>query len=203
VRSLSKFVGVVAALGIIGLAVWAFVKGVEKDPAVVGTVFTAVAGVAIVVWQRNREKAQELETAHRAQMSPIYQQLIEALKDFEAFARKAESEQKAFFMDLATKLILHGPTPVINAWNAWSRAATPVTPATFIAWENVLIRQDLGHDNSVLPRGDLLRLWVTEDDDDESRAMWRAIKAGYKHTTGAGCPASVALLRQRLATSCA
>lgn len=113
-------------------------------------------------------------------MSPIYQQLIEVLKDFEAFATKPEAEQRAFFMDLSTKLILHGPTPVINAWNAWSRAANPATPATFVAWEHLLraIRQDLGHDNSAIPAGDLLRLWVNEDDDPESRLLWEGIRAG-------------------------
>jgi hypothetical protein len=143
-------------------------------------VFTTVAGVVVVVWQRNREKHQELETAHREQMSPIYEQLVENLKDMGAFSSKPEKEQREFFQDLGTKLILHGPTPVINAWNAWSRApSNPVVPATFVAWENLLraIREDLGHDNSNLPRGDLLRLWINEDDDEDSIKMWQGIRS--------------------------
>jgi len=179
VARLGKVAGLIAALGIIGLAVWAFIKGVDKDPAVVGTVFTAVIGLVVVVIQRDREKRQELERIHRGQMSPIYRELVETIKDFTAFSAKSEEEQEAFFKDLSTNLILHGPTPVVMAWNAWSRAANPVTPATFIAWENVLraVRRDLGHDNSELPSGDLLRLFVNEDDDDESRVLWQAIRA--------------------------
>jgi uncharacterized membrane protein len=70
-KGLGKVVGWIAAIGLIALAVWAFVRGVDKDAAVVGTVFTAVVGLIIVVIQRDREKRQELETAHREQMSPI------------------------------------------------------------------------------------------------------------------------------------
>jgi hypothetical protein len=81
---LNKTAGVVAALGIVALAVWAFVKGVEKDPAVVGTVITAVAGIGIVVYQRRREKLQELERSHRLQMGPLYTQLVEMMKDWES-----------------------------------------------------------------------------------------------------------------------
>jgi hypothetical protein len=50
--------------------------------------------------------------------------------------------------------------------------------ASLVAFEKVLlaIREDLGHDNSALKRGDLLRLFVNEDDDDESRAIWQAVR---------------------------
>jgi membrane protein implicated in regulation of membrane protease activity len=70
---LGKVASWFAALGIVALVVWAFIKGVDQDPAVVGTVFTAVAGIVVVVYQRRREKHQELERSHREQMSPIYQ----------------------------------------------------------------------------------------------------------------------------------
>jgi hypothetical protein len=178
---LGKVLSWLAALGIIALAVWAFIKGVEKDPAVVGSVFTAVAGVIVVVVQRDRQKRQELESAHRKQMSPIYRQLVETVKDIDAFTSKPQEEQEAFFKDLATKLILYGPTPVVKAWNVWQRATAldSNSPATLIAWEGVLraVRKDLGHDNSALQPGDLLRLFVAEDDHDDSRALWRAVRA--------------------------
>jgi hypothetical protein len=104
---------------------------------------------------------------------------VETIKDFQTFSSKPDEEREAFFKELSTNLILHGPTQVVMAWNAWQRAVDPAGPATFIAWEDVLraIRQDLGHDNSALQRGDLLRLFVNEDDDDESRALWRDIRA--------------------------
>lgn len=177
---MSKVVGILAALGILGLAGWAFVRGVEHDPAVVGTAITAVAGVTVIVWQRNREKRHELERAHREQMLPIYEELVNHLKDIEAFSSKSDKEQRDFFADLATKLILHGPSPVVNAWNTWQRAPSdPVTPQTFLAWEGLLraIRDDLGLDGSNIPRGDLLRLWIREDPNEEGNAeLWGAIR---------------------------
>jgi hypothetical protein len=178
---LSKVLGFVAALGVFALGVWAFIKGVEKDPAVVGTVITAVAGVAIVVYQRRREKLQELERSHRLQMGPLYTQLVEAMKDWEGFAKKPQSEQEAFFKDLSTKLILFGATPVVKAWVSWQRsvASDAAPPQGLIDLEKVLlaIRADLGHDNSELKRGDVLRLFVNEEDTDEDRAFWQAIRS--------------------------
>jgi hypothetical protein len=176
---LGKVVGVVAALGIVALAVWAFIKGVEKDPAVVGTTITAVAGIGIVVYQRRREKLQELERSHRQQMGPLYTQLVEMMKDWEAFAEKPQSEQETFFKDLSTKLILFGATPVLKTWVAWQRLASP-GPQGLAAIERVLfaIREDLGHDNSGLKQGDVLRVFVNEDDTDEDRAFWQAIRSG-------------------------
>ncbi len=178
--SLGKAAGFLLALGIVALVIWALVKGVEKDPAVVGTISTAVAGIVIVVYQRSREKRQELERSHRGQMTPFYKQIVETVKDFKVFADKPEGEQEAFFRDLSTTFILNGPTPVIKAWNVWQLAvAVDSGPlASLVAFEKVLlaIREDLGHDNSALKRGDLLRLFVNEDDDDESRAIWQAVR---------------------------
>jgi hypothetical protein len=177
---LSKLLAIVAAVGIVTLAIWAFIKGVGKDPAVVGTVITAVAGVGIVVYQRRREKLQELERSHRLQMGPLYTQLVEMMKDWEEFAQKTESEQQAFFKDLSTKLILFGATPVLKAWVSWRCTTTPGGPQGLIAIEKVLfaIREDLGHDNSGLKQGDVLRVFVNEEDTDEDRAFWRAISSG-------------------------
>ena len=126
--SLGKAAGFLLALGIVALVIWALVKGVEKDPAVVGTISTAVAGIVIVVYQRSREKRQELERSHR-----VWQLAV---------------------------------------------AVDSGSLASLVAFEKVLlaIREDLGHDNSALKHGDLLRLFVNEDDDDESRAIWQAVR---------------------------
>jgi hypothetical protein len=48
------------------------------------------------------------------------------------------------------------------------------------AYEQLLraIREDLGHNNSTLLPGELLRLFVNEEDTDEDRALWREIRLG-------------------------
>ena len=177
---IGTFVGWVLALAIIGLGGWAFVEGVDKDPAVVGTVFTALAGIIVVVYQRNREKNQELERIHRDQMAPIYDQLIETVKGIEVFAKKPQEEQEAFFRELSTKLLLHGPPAVIRTWIAWLQMLSEPLAVSLKAQEKLLlaIREDLGLKNSGLQRGDLIRLYLNEEDSDESRVLWKAIRSG-------------------------
>ena|ERR1035441_728021 len=170
-----------AAIAIILITFGGLVYGVIEDPAVVGPLAAAAVVIGVAIFQRRWEKSQELDRLHREQMSPIYKQLIEMIKDVDEFSKKPEKDQEAFFKDLSTKLILHGPTPVISAWIEWQRAAAiePMSVATFVAWEGLLraVRRDLGHDNSALPSGDLLRLFLNEDDNDESRALWQALRA--------------------------
>jgi hypothetical protein len=177
----SKVVSLLAALGLVALVVWAFVKGVEADPAVVGPIFTALFGLIVVIYQRTREKQQELERIHRQEMSPIYEQLVEMVKSIDEFAQKPQEEQMAFFRETATALLLHGPSPVVRTWVAWNQVlgVSPVT-VPLRAQEELLraIRTDLGHDNGALKRGDLLRLYLNEEDDDDDRSLWRAIRSG-------------------------
>ncbi len=168
-------------IGIVGVLVWAFIRGVESDPAVVGTFSTALLGFAGLVYQRSRERSQELEKTHRAEMSPIYEQLVETVKDIDKFAEKPEADQVAFFKEIATKLTLHGPSPVVRTWIAWLRAL-PLKPLSvpLRAQEQLLlaIRDDLGLNNNTLKRGDLVRLYLLEEDTDESREIWANLRSG-------------------------
>jgi hypothetical protein len=123
----AKGLAALFAIGVFGLVVWAFVRGVEADPALVGTISTALLGFAGLVYQRSRERSQELEKGHRAEMSPIYEQLVEMIKGIDEFAAKPEAEQIAFFKEIATKLTLHGPSPVVRTWIAWLRTL-PLKP---------------------------------------------------------------------------
>lgn len=67
---LGKALAVLFVIGIFALLIWAFVRGVKSDPAVVGTISTALLGFAGLVYQRSRERSQELERSHRAEMAP-------------------------------------------------------------------------------------------------------------------------------------
>jgi hypothetical protein len=180
-KGLSAALARIAAGGIVVLVVWAFIEGVEADPAVVGPIFTAALGLAVVAYQRTREKRQELERLHRDEMSPIYEQLVEMAKAIDEFVEKPEHEQKAFFRGISTKLLLHGSSPVVRAWVGWLQALG-VAPATvpLRAQEQFFraIRTDLGLDNSALNAGDLLRLYLNEEDTDEDRALWKALRSG-------------------------
>jgi hypothetical protein len=170
-QRITSAIGVVLGVAIIVIAGAALVYGVIEDPAVVGPLTAALVVVIVALLQRRWEKRQELERLHREQMTPLYKQLVETVKDIQTFAQKPENEQEAFFKDLATKLILNGPTPIVKAWNGWQLATqvAPESAVALVAYEDLLlaIREDLGHDNSGLGRGELLRLFVNEEDDEE------------------------------------
>ena len=113
-------------------------------------------------------------------MSPMYEQLVETIKDIDAFVAKPEKEQIAFFKDTATKLVLHGPSPVVRAWIAWLRSLGRQPLSIPLARQEALllaIRNDLGLDNNSLKRGDLVRLYFQEENSDESRVLWDALRS--------------------------
>lgn len=180
---LGKVLAALFVIGIIGLLIWAFIRGVESDPAVVGPISTALLAFAGLVYQRSRERSQELERNHRAEMSPLYEELVKTIKSIDEFVAKPETEQIAFFKEIATKLMLHGPSPVVRTWIAWLRAlALKPLSVQLQAQERLLlaIRDDLGLNNNALKHGDLLRLYILEEDTDESREMWADLRSGRK-----------------------
>lgn len=166
---------VVAAVLIVAAGVWITIKAVDKDPALFGSVVAAAVAFGLAVAQRRWEKRQELERLHRDEMAPIYEQLVDRLKDEEKMAATAENAE--FFKELTTKLLVHGSPPVIKAWIGWRETGTPQSPEDLrlvLAWEGVLrtIRADLGHDDSSLAYGDLLRVYI--NDVDEALDKWQA-----------------------------
>jgi hypothetical protein len=179
VKKLATGVGVVIAFALLTAAVGAIAYGVIEDPAVVGPLAAAAVAISVAVYQRRWEKKQELERIHRVEMSPIYERLIEVIKSLPEFVELPESEQQAFFRETSSALLLHGPSPVVQAWVAWNRAL-PIQPFSvpLVAQEDLLfaIRADLGHDNSNLKPGELLRLFVNEEENEEDRAVWTEIK---------------------------
>jgi hypothetical protein len=136
--------------------------------------------IAAAVLQRRWEKQQELERLHREQMQPTYTKLAETVKTIDEFAEKPPEEQAAFFNELGTTLLLHAPSTVVRTWVAWLRSLGEPLPTSLRTQETLLraIREDLGLKSDGLLPGDLIRLYVREDDTDEDRDLWRQIKSG-------------------------
>lgn len=179
-RRIARGFAVLFVVGVFGLLVWAFVRGVEADPAVVGPISTGLLAFGGLVYQRSRERSQELERSHREEMVPIYEQLVEAILDINSFAAKPEAEQQGFFRELSRKLTLHGPSAVVRAWIAWMRALPLNSLSIQLRTQEHLlraIRDDLGLSNDALKRGDLVRLYLLEEDSDESRQLWEDLRS--------------------------
>jgi hypothetical protein len=180
-KRITSALAMFTALAIIAITLGGLAYGVIEDPAVVGPLAAAAVAIGVAVFQRRWEKSQQLERLHRDEMAPIYEQLIETVKTIGEFAKKPPEEQQAFFRETSTALLLHGPSPVVRAWVAWNRLlGTQPVSVPIRAQERLLlaIREDLGHDNSSLQPGELVSMYLNEEDSDEDRALWREIRAG-------------------------
>jgi hypothetical protein len=72
----------------------------------------------------------------------------------------------------ARQLVLGAPKEMIEAFNRWERDAKAAQEADdsialVFAWEELLraMRRDLGHDDSGMARGELLRVFMTDLDE--------------------------------------
>lgn len=161
------------SVAIVGLVAWAFIEAVQAEPAVVGAVATAVLGVAGVIWQQRQSEKARLREAHRDRMTPVYHELLKRVWQQAGQESQEPAEEVAEFMrDLkARQLILGAPREMIRAFNRWEREAKAAQEkddniALVFAWEELLraMRRDLGHDDSGLPRGELLRVFMDDID---------------------------------------
>lgn len=170
---LSALIGSVLVVAGVGLATWAFVEAVRAEPAVVGSIGVAVVGVLGVVWQQRQSERARLREAHRDRMTPVYYELLGAFKKISSSEMsEPDPEITELFMDLkARQLLLGASSEMVRAFNAWQARANELqqqgdSAGAVRAWEELLlaIRKDLGHEDSSLPQGELLRLFVTDYD---------------------------------------
>jgi hypothetical protein len=171
---LSSLLWTLVVLAILALGGWVVVRGVLDQPTIVSAFVTAAGAVAVVVLQRDRENKREVALLHREKLAPLYEKL---LLMFSTGATFEEPEDQEFVHELQRQMILYGATPVVAEWLRWMRSIsidddendedTEADPAVLLRWEGVLlaIRRDLGHDNSALHPGDLLRIFVHDADD--------------------------------------
>jgi hypothetical protein len=168
-------IGWTATVAVTALVIWAFVEAVRAEPAVVGSVGVAVIGVAGVVWQQRQTERARLREAHRDRMSPVYDELLKVIwgKVSSMQTEEIDPEVEAFFRDLkARQLTLGASSAMVQAFNQWTEATKAAAEAgdnqaAVAAWELLLraIRRDLGHKDSDLPPGELLRLFITDYDE--------------------------------------
>jgi hypothetical protein len=179
-KRIGSALAILVAIAILLITFAGLIYGVVEDPAVVGPLTAAAVVIAAAVLQRRWEKQQELERLHREQMQPTYTELVETVKSIDEFAAKPEGEEQAFFKQLGTTLLLHAPSTVVRTWVAWLRSLGQPLPTSLRNQERLLraIREDLGLKSDGLLPGDLIRLYVREEDTDEDRELWRQLISG-------------------------
>jgi hypothetical protein len=176
VQRLQAVFGYFLCLLLLALAIWGFVEAIQADPAVVGSIGVAVIGVFGVVWQQHRSEQARLREANRDRMTPIYYELLGTI--FQKIGSGEEGgdpdpETEAFFRDLkARQLMLGASSEMVVAFNSWQRTTAELhekgdDTGAVLAWELLLraIRKDLGHRDSDLRAGELLRLFINDYDE--------------------------------------
>ena len=105
-------------------------------------------------------------------MAPVYEELLDIMRrqmEQGSDGGKVAPELLAFMAELKGKqLLLGASSEMIQAFNRWSATADRGdSVGVLFAWEDLLyaIRKDLGHKDTALGRGDLLRLSITDIDD--------------------------------------
>lgn len=171
---LQMLVYVIVVLVGLGLLVWGFIEAVQADPAVVGSIGVAVAGVLGVAWQQRQSERARLREARRDRIRPIYYDLVKVVfrKLGGGKANMSDTEAEEFFKDLkARQLTLGASSQMVQAFNEWARSTEKAQAkkndlGAVIAWEVLLrgMRADLGHDDAGLPPLELLRLFITDFD---------------------------------------
>jgi hypothetical protein len=180
VKRLGQVLALLVAIAILLITFAGLIYRVIEDPAVVGPLTAAAVAIGVAVYQRRWEKQQELECLHREQMQPTDMELAETVKSIDEFAAKPEAEQQAFFKEPGTTLVLHAPSTVIRTWVAWLRSLGEPLPTPLRTQETLLraIREDLGLKSDGLLPGDLIRLYVREEDTAEDRELWKQLISG-------------------------
>ena len=170
VRRLGQIVGVIVVIvvlvGAVGGVVWVVIRGIESNPSLVGSLATAASAVIAVVVGRSFDKRRELRQAHRERIAPLYDELIDIIRNVE---ERSQEDLAPFFKGLAGQLIMHGPSNVIKAWIVFDRHTWKGDGQDKEGMEQVenllrAIRKDMGHGDRNLDFGDLQRLWVTDLD---------------------------------------
>lgn len=148
-----------------GVLIWAAVEAVSADPAVGGSIVVAAAGVAGLVFERFRTERERRLEVQRERMEPMYKEFVE--RAHERFASQGQGSVEAigFFVKAkGREFLLGADAKVIKALIRFEKTESsdgePLAPA--LAYEALLrsIRRDLGHDDSGLEQGDLLRLFT-------------------------------------------
>jgi hypothetical protein len=175
-RRIQVLIRLILCVGIGGLLMWAFVEAVQAEPAVAGSIGVAVIGVLGVVWQQSQSEQARLREANRDRMTPIYYELLGTIFQkvgSDDDGSHPDPETEAFFRDLkARQLMLGASSEMVVAFNSWQATTAELhekgdDAGAVMAWEMLLraIRKDLGHQDSDLPGGELLRLFITDYDE--------------------------------------
>jgi hypothetical protein len=187
-RTSSLFLGLLVIAISFGVATVFLDSDVATAIVTAGT--TIFVSVFSAIWARNAEKTQAIEQQIREKKTPIYEEFIAIAFDIlwagkrdkqpdntkivQQRQRKGSSnrEENSDPVDrlqkLTPQLIVWGTDEVIASWVRFRQVSANVKKEdpmeVMYAFEEFIsaIRQDLGHKNDLLKKGDLLRIFIND-----------------------------------------
>jgi hypothetical protein len=137
---------------------------------------TILVSVVSVLFSKKQEHKVDIENQLREKKIPIYENIIEFIFLI-TFAEKlgkaqpSEKETIAFFADTTRDLVIWGSKDIVKAFGDFkdmlaSFAENGDTAGMLATLEDFLfaIRKDLGHKQTKVKRGDILRLYINDVD---------------------------------------
>lgn len=162
-------------LGSIGYYVITYIIELFKslDRQVAAAILTAsgtiLAATMAALFVQKRTKEREIAAAHRAQKAEIYSSFMKTLVDaLRTSIEKKEinpEEYTNFFIDFTRDVIVWGSPEFLKAFHKWRTSDLTNENALLLVDDLLMeIRRDLGNSNKGIQRGELMRLFIKQDD---------------------------------------
>ncbi|MDQ3749949.1 MAG: hypothetical protein M3367_13210 [Acidobacteriota bacterium] len=137
--------------------------------SVFGALCVAFISYRAALKSKQADRQKEIEQELRKQKAPIYEEfselLFKVLKTSKSGEQIPENELLDFIYKFNQKLLVWGGNNVIKEWaNFRINTQSENKYAVLIAVEDILlaIREDMGHSNEKLKRGDLLSVFIND-----------------------------------------
>lgn len=164
----------------------------EISAAIIATSGTIFVSILTLIVSKQLEKKREIEQIIRDKKIPIYEDFMMSMFKFlnqQASLRRNQAdnpsttqlesatnqEMQTFFQEFTPKLIVWGTDEVVSNWSSFRQKSLAPQTATasrtreesirmLLDFEKLLlsIRRDLGHANTKLKDGDLLRTFIND-----------------------------------------
>lgn len=165
--------------GVLGFFSWFFIQSLlEADPGIAAAVIGAMSVMVAGIWSHYSNRRREINSRHFIEKKNAYMHLINLIFDIFKSIKKDESitedELLERMFDFKRELMVWGDKTVIEALDTYERNSIALldekNPSqTLLLVDDLLrsIRKDLGHNDSQLERGNLVRMLIVADEKDK------------------------------------
>ena len=158
------------------LFAWIGSQDSEVITTVIAATATILAALVAVVVSQQWTKKREIAESHRQQKIDLYTPFIKMVMDQMQRQKNASSKDAAantanvdkFFREFTTGLVLWGSPKFVRSYLKFREAANENSSENLILLMDDLIRalrKDLGHSDWLLPRGDLIKTFLTDPEE--------------------------------------